>query len=129
MARMTIGAFARSARLSPKALRLYDELGLLKPVSVDDGSGYRYYEPDQLERARLIAWLRRIGLPLARIRDICEMKGPDAAAQIAAYWREVEAETSVRARLVTFLVEYLSGTEMAEQPCIDRCHAARSDAR
>ena len=32
---LTIGAFARAARLSPKSLRLYDELGLLKPVRVD----------------------------------------------------------------------------------------------
>ncbi len=36
---MTIGEFARRSRLSPKALRLYDELGLLVPVRVDDSSG------------------------------------------------------------------------------------------
>ena len=29
---LTIGEFARAARLSPKALRLYDELGLLHPA-------------------------------------------------------------------------------------------------
>ena len=29
---LTIGAFARASRLSPKALRIYDELGLLRPV-------------------------------------------------------------------------------------------------
>ncbi|MGP3915848.1 MerR family DNA-binding transcriptional regulator [Nonomuraea sp. 10N515B] len=40
---LTIGAFARAARLSPKALRLYDELGLLRPAAVDGGSGYRFY--------------------------------------------------------------------------------------
>ena len=32
---LTIGAFARASRLSPKALRIYDELGLLRPVHVD----------------------------------------------------------------------------------------------
>ena len=56
---LTIGEFARAARLSPKALRLYDELGLLRPFRVDEWSGYRYYAPSQLERARLVAWLRR----------------------------------------------------------------------
>ncbi|MEV8633082.1 MerR family DNA-binding transcriptional regulator [Streptosporangium sp. NPDC051023] len=40
---LTIGAFARAARLSPKALRLYDELGLLLPAAVDGDSGYRFY--------------------------------------------------------------------------------------
>jgi len=38
---LTIGAFARASRLSPKALRLYDELGLLRPAEVDPASGYR----------------------------------------------------------------------------------------
>ena len=48
----------------PKALRLYDSLGLLTPAHVDEVSGYRFYRPDQLERARLVAWLRRLGMPL-----------------------------------------------------------------
>ncbi len=62
---LTIGAFAKAVRLSPKALRLYDELGLLKPGRVDPDTGYRYYAVAQLERARLVAWLRRLGMPLA----------------------------------------------------------------
>jgi hypothetical protein len=33
---MTIREFARHSRLSPRALRLYDELGLLKPAQVDE---------------------------------------------------------------------------------------------
>jgi len=65
---LTIGEFARAARLSPKALRLYDELGLLRPARVDEWSGYRYYAPGQLERARLVAWLRRVGLPEEQAR-------------------------------------------------------------
>ena len=63
---LTIGAFARASRLSPKALRLYDSLGLLTPAHVDEVSGYRFYRTDQLEQARLVAWLRRLGMPLAR---------------------------------------------------------------
>ena len=55
---MTIGDFARDAGLSPKALRLYDELGLLVPAEVGQYSGYRRYAPSQLERARLVASLR-----------------------------------------------------------------------
>jgi len=58
---LTIGAFARACRLSPKALRLYDELELLRPARVDPDTGYRYYAVEQLEQARLVAWLRRLG--------------------------------------------------------------------
>ena len=63
----TIGRMARESGLSVSALRFYDGAGVLAPASVDPGSGYRYYTPDQLPRARLIARLRQLGLPLARI--------------------------------------------------------------
>ena len=45
MGLLTIGAFAKASRLSPKALRLYDELGLLPPARVDPMTGYRLYSP------------------------------------------------------------------------------------
>jgi protein phosphatase len=106
---LTIGAFARAARLSPKALRLYDELGLLPPAAVDSESGYRFYDPGQLEQARLIAWLRRIGMPLVRIRVVVGLDHGAAAAEVAAYWAEVAAETASRGHLATFLVDYLRG--------------------
>lgn len=66
---MTIGAFARQTRLSLKALRLYDELRLLPPASVDDSNGYRYYHAQQVERARLIGLLRRLDPRPPRTRD------------------------------------------------------------
>ncbi|WP_305782513.1 MerR family transcriptional regulator [Symbioplanes lichenis] len=106
---LTIGAFARAARLSPKALRLYDELGLLRPAAVDADTGYRYYDPAQLDRARLVAWMRRVGLPLARIRELAELPGPEAAEAITAWMAEAEAELAARGRLADFLVDYLTG--------------------
>jgi serine/threonine protein phosphatase PrpC len=127
---LTIGAFARAAQLSTKALRLYDELGLLRPAAVDGESGYRYYDPAQLERARLIAWLRRLGMPLARIRVVCELPQAEAADEVAAYWAQVVAETAGRERLATFLVDYLSGrgTAMADTGAtLGIRYAARSD--
>jgi len=39
-----IGEFSRIARVSPRQLRHYDELGLLKPVHIDPETGYRYCE-------------------------------------------------------------------------------------
>ncbi|MEU7716660.1 MerR family transcriptional regulator [Streptomyces tibetensis] len=110
MAMLTIGAFAKASRLSPKALRLYDELDLLRPARVDPETGYRYYAAGQLERARLVAWLRRLGMPLAEIRRVCLLhdRAPSAAAlEIRAYWARVEAETAVRRDLAAFLVDHL----------------------
>jgi protein phosphatase len=106
---LTIGAFARAARLSPKALRLYDELGLLPPAAVDSESGYRFYDPGQLDQARLIAWLRRLGMPLARIRAVVGLDHAAVAAEVAEYWADVVAETANRGQLATFLIDYLMG--------------------
>ncbi len=138
---LTIGAFARASRLSPRALRLYDELGLLRPASVDPVSGYRYYLPDQLDRARLVAWLRRLGMPLARIAVVCDLAGSSptaAAAEVAAYWRRVESDIEARAGLAAFLVDTLSragsasafGEDAAmsdEHPTFTIRYAVRSD--
>lgn len=127
---LTIGAFARAAQLSPKALRLYDELGLLRPAAVDGESGYRFYDPAQLEQARLIAWLRRVGMPLARIRRVCDLPASAAAEEVAAYWEQVLAETAARGRLATFLVDYLSGRGSAVEDAATMLgirYAARSE--
>ncbi|MGW0582280.1 MerR family transcriptional regulator, partial [Streptomyces sp. NPDC002920] len=111
MSMLTIGAFARACRLSPKALRLYDELALLRPARVDPETGYRYYATEQLEQARLVVWLRRLGMPLARIREVCALDDPATAArEIRAFWARVEAETAVRRDLAAFLIDHLSGT-------------------
>ncbi|WP_405592838.1 MerR family transcriptional regulator [Streptomyces sp. NBC_01190] len=105
---LSIGAFARASRLSAKALRLYDELGLLPPARVDPANGYRFYAPEQLAQARLVAWLRRLGMPLARIRDVCALDAAAAAREVRAYWAGVEAETAARRDLAAFLVHELS---------------------
>jgi serine/threonine protein phosphatase PrpC/DNA-binding transcriptional MerR regulator len=108
---LTIGAFAQASGLSPKALRRYDELGLLRPARVDDLTGYRYYEPAQLERARLVVWLRRIGMPLAGIHRVCDLFAADPAVagrEIAGYWAAVESETAARRDLAHFLVDHLT---------------------
>lgn len=64
----SIGEMARESGLSVSALRFYDRAGVLVPTWVDPVSGYRWYDPGQLDEARLLARLRRAGMPLADIR-------------------------------------------------------------
>jgi serine/threonine protein phosphatase PrpC/DNA-binding transcriptional MerR regulator len=126
---LTIGAFARESRLSPKALRLYDELGLLRPAHVDPVSGYRFYAPEQLEQARLVAWLRRLGMPLATIRTVCALQPAAAAAQIRAFWATVEAETALRRDLADAVVDHLCrGTPAGPAAPVDLRYAVLTDA-
>jgi len=106
---LTIGAFATRARLSAKALRLYDRLGLLVPAHVDELSGYRYYRAEQVERARLVALLRQLDMPLARIAELVEADGTEAADRLAAYWAGVEARIAGQRTLAEYLRGRLSG--------------------
>ncbi|WP_329010938.1 MerR family transcriptional regulator [Streptomyces sp. NBC_01601] len=124
---LTIGAFARASGLSPKALRLYDELGLLRPARVDPDTGYRYYAVAQLDPARLVAWLRRLGMPLAGIRAVSALDGADAAREVRAYWARVEAETAVRRDLAEFLAQELTEAPRGETSMLELRCAAHSD--
>lgn len=108
---MSIGAFARRSRLSLKALRLYDTMGLLPPVYVDPDSGYRYYSEAQIKKARLIVLLRRIDMPLNTIAEVIEADETEAVKVLNDYWSEVEAKLRVNRRMVEYLRDTLLGKE------------------
>lgn len=109
---LSIGVFAARVRLSAKALRLYDRLGLLAPAYVDPASGYRFYRPEQVERARTIVHLRHLDMPLAEVAEVVglmDRDGPAAAARVGAYWAGVEARLAGQRALVDFLRARLDG--------------------
>ena len=106
---MTIGEFARRSRLSAKALRLYDRLGLLSPARVDRATGYRIYCDSQIADAQVIALLRRIDMPLATIREVVAADGPTAVSIVTDHWAGVTARNAERSALVTYLQARLTG--------------------
>ena len=109
MEEIGIGEFARRSRLSLKALRLYDERGVLVPARVDQGSGYRYYDTAQLDQARLVVMMRQLQLPLAAVRELLACDRADAATRIAEHWRDAEAAHDARRELAGYLVSRLRG--------------------
>ena len=57
----SIGEFARHGRVSVRMLRHYDAIGLLRPASVDPGTGYRFYQAGQLaELNRSVGYAREV---------------------------------------------------------------------
>jgi DNA-binding transcriptional MerR regulator len=108
---LTIGVFARRSRLSLKALRLYDRLGVLAPADVDRDSGYRRYRESQLATARLVAMLRRLDMPLAQVGEVVSEDGPRAAEVIAGYWDAVERRVASQRELAAHLRNRLLGEE------------------
>ncbi|WP_435825949.1 MerR family transcriptional regulator [Micromonospora zamorensis] len=63
----SIGELARASGLTVSALRFYDSAGVLEPALVDPVTGYRWYTDEQIAPARLVAGLRRIGMPVPEI--------------------------------------------------------------
>jgi DNA-binding transcriptional MerR regulator len=66
----SIGEFARLGTVSVRALRHYDEIGLLRPAKVDPDTGYRGYSAEQLGQLNRIVALKELGLSLAQVRQL-----------------------------------------------------------
>ncbi len=104
---LTIGEFGRRAQLSRKALRLYDERGLLVPARIDPNNGYRCYTRSQIGRARRIRLLRLMAMPLDRlglVLDAWEMDPSTASHHIRVHLAGAEKELEA-ARLAARLLE------------------------
>jgi DNA-binding transcriptional MerR regulator len=106
---MTSGLFSKRTRLSPKALRIYEEKGLLTPWTIDPDNGYRYFAESQLKQARLISLLRRLEMPLKLIAEMVRLEPEVAIKEIGAYWEGVEVDIKKRRKLARYLNQYLIG--------------------
>jgi DNA polymerase-3 subunit beta len=81
--RYSIGEVARASGLSISALRFYDSAGVLVPAGVDPSTGYRRYDDDQVRAARLVAGLRRVGMPVAAITSaVAQLRDPSAVRRL-----------------------------------------------
>lgn len=92
-AALTVGEFSRITHLSVKTLRHYHDVGLLEPADVNPGTGYRYYQQDQVPTAQVILRLRDLGMPVPEVKAV--LAAPDLAgrnALIAKHLDRLEVE-------------------------------------
>ena len=79
----TIGQFSRLCKVTTKALRHYEKLGLLVPARVEPGNQYRYYTGDQVAILKEIVLMKELGLPLKVIRRMIDRREwPDEVATL-----------------------------------------------
>ncbi len=100
---LTIGDFGRLTRLTTKALRIYDEIGLLRPAHVDRSNGYRRYTVEQARPARLIGLLRGADVSLAEIGVLLTDLDTDrerATERLARHLGSLEAQHTSRRFLI-----------------------------
>lgn len=87
----SIGEVARASGLSVSALRFYDGAGVLVPAEVDTVTGYRRYSGDQIRAARLVAGLRRVGMPVQEIAVAVRDRPADIRRQLDDHRQRLEA--------------------------------------
>jgi DNA-binding transcriptional MerR regulator len=94
---LTPAETAKRFGISIKALRLYEQHGLLKPLRTANGSTgatWRVYGPDQIARLHQILALKRLGLSLGQIGEL--LAGADALDPILAVQERVLTKDSER---------------------------------
>ncbi|MFL6117539.1 MAG: MerR family transcriptional regulator [Catenulispora sp.] len=106
---LSSGEFSRRSRLSPKALRLYEQQGLLVPDEVDAVNRYRRYRADRLEDARLIVWLRRLDMPLGDVAAVLKAPAAERSELLAAHWRAAEERFAAQRHLAGHVRDLVSG--------------------
>lgn len=115
-AMLTISEFGRRCGLSHKALRLYDLSGLLPPAHTDPVTGYRFYSPDQLDRARRVGLLRQIGMPLATVAEVLAGSDEHAVTRLDGWWAVQEATMRERRGSLAYLRAKLLSAAEAQMP-------------
>ena len=108
---LSIGRFAQLTGLTAKALRHYDELGLLRPAYVDDFTGYRWYSLPQARDAVAIRRLRSFELPLDEIAEVLLGDGALLRERLAVQRARLEGRAVVTERMIDELDRVLRGEE------------------
>jgi DNA-binding transcriptional MerR regulator len=117
---LPIGRFARVSGLTVKALRHYDEIGLLRPARVDESSGYRYYSLAQARRAEAIRRLRTLEVPLDEIRDLLEADESALLEQLVVHRARLEGRAVELRRVLEELDRLIEGKEELVPEATDR---------
>lgn len=108
---MTAAEAASRLGVSAKALRLYEERGLLKPVRT--AAGWRTYDPVEMARARQIVAFRGLGLSLAQVARVLDGEPAALEAALSAHQAALEGNvgtlTSILARVREMRVELAAG--------------------
>ncbi|PRB15163.1 MerR family transcriptional regulator [Microbacterium sp. MYb62] len=99
----TISTFAQAVGLSASALRQYGENGLLPPADVEERTGYRYYAPQQQQRAIWIRRLRDAGLDMGRIRLVLAGDAAQADVVLTEWLRDIRDRSMSAEALVADL--------------------------
>ena len=114
---LTIGDFSRLSRVTPRMLRHYDALGLLRPEAVG-ANGYRYYRQEQLSDLVRIQWLKGYGFSLGEIGALLALDEAGLVQRLRQRRLDLCRELDARRALIHQLeadILHMEGTKIMEK--------------
>ena len=108
---LPIGRFSLLTGLTAKALRHYDDLGLLRPTFVDPDSGYRWYALEQARVAEAIRRLRGLQLPLEEIAEVLAGGDDVLRERLEVHRARIEGQVVDSNRILAELDRLIHGEE------------------
>jgi len=112
-----IGDFAKISGASVKTLRYYDEIGLLKPRSIDNFTNYRYYSDSELKMFKRIEQLKKLGFTLEEIKnnindislECLEIKKQELGLKVEYMMTQIAGIEALKSELAKGKVKSLKG--------------------
>ena len=101
-----ISDFSKITNLTVKALRYYDEEGILAPSCRDEGNSYRYYDESDYRKAILVKLLRDLDFSIAEIKEI--LTSCESEADLSYYLEEKKTQVSGRIKKDYELIKKIS---------------------
>jgi DNA-binding transcriptional MerR regulator len=116
--RYRIGEFAELSGVSTKTLRFYDEIGLLRPASIDPRTRYRLYLPQQLEELASILAFKDVGASLTEVRNLTNKAGSNKERReiLSELKRGVEQSIKVATQSLNWIDATLSELDDSSRP-------------
>lgn len=113
---MRIGEIAAFFNVSVKALRIYEKMDILKPVRVDEKTGYRYYTADQVKQLDALLELRELGFSLSEIKKLLESgmtkdRYMEVLVHKRAMWQDKISEAQDKIGNIDEIIEKLATSE------------------
>ena len=117
---MLIGEIADFFGISRKAIRLYERKGIIKPVKVDPGNGYRYYSAEQVQQLNALLELQALGFSLDEIKAV--MDGKIAKESLLAMfkkkrqaWQEAMESAKYKGECLGNIIDNLQSSQAGEK--------------
>ena len=106
---LQIGEFSRICQVSVKTLHHYDKIGLLIPAEVDQVTGYRYYQVEQIDTMNYIQRLKRYGFSLEEIQQIITLSDEKEISRLLRQQRDkLKREQQEKAAILNELQTHIS---------------------